>query len=175
MQYDEVITSLRHYYNLDAEQRDQHPKAMWKQEERQYFSTYLQNAHAHRLLEIGAGTGQDSLFFHNHRLDAVYACNCLLHVPKADLPRVLAQIHTLLQPYGLFYYGVYGGVDKEGVFSDGSEDGSRFFSYFQNDQLPEVVQPYFESLSYKVIPLDGGDRDYYQSLILQKRDYSAVA
>jgi SAM-dependent methyltransferase len=211
MQYNDMIDSLRHYYNQDAERRDQQTKATWKQEERHQFLTYLQGANARRLLEIGAGTGQDSLFFHNQgfdvvctdlsptmvarcqdkglmayvmdflhldfppaSFDAVYSCNCLLHVSKADLPRVLAQIHALLQPRGLFYYGVYGGVDKEGVFSDGSQDGSRFFSYYQNDQLPEVVKPYFEPLSYNIIPLDGGDREYYQSLVLQKRNHSIV-
>src|SRR5215469_10540854 len=98
------------------------------------------------MLEIGAGTGQDSLFFAGHDLDviatdisaamvarcrdkgldarvmdfsqldfpaesfdAVYAMNCLLHVPDAELPAVLRSIARVMVPGGLFFLGVYGG------------------------------------------------------------------
>ncbi|MBU0596219.1 class I SAM-dependent methyltransferase, partial [Candidatus Bipolaricaulota bacterium] len=46
--------------------------------------------------------------------DAVYALNCLLHVPKAELPTVLGEIRKVLAPGGLVYLGVYGGIDSEG-------------------------------------------------------------
>ncbi|MFZ0544398.1 MAG: class I SAM-dependent methyltransferase, partial [Candidatus Promineifilaceae bacterium] len=35
--------------------------------------------------------------------DAVYAMNTLLHLPKDDLPAVLAAIQTVLKPDGLFF------------------------------------------------------------------------
>ena len=37
--------------------------------------------------------------------DAVYALNCLLHVPNADLPEVLAAIRAVLRPGGWLYHG----------------------------------------------------------------------
>jgi SAM-dependent methyltransferase len=46
--------------------------------------------------------------------DAVYGLNCLLHVPNADLPEVLAAIRSVLRPGGWLYLGVYGGNGHEG-------------------------------------------------------------
>ena len=40
--------------------------------------------------------------------DAVFAMNCLLHVPNQDLPAVLAAVRSI-RPGGLFFVGVYGG------------------------------------------------------------------
>jgi SAM-dependent methyltransferase len=40
--------------------------------------------------------------------DAVYALNCLLHVPTPDLARVLEAIGEVLVPGGLFYAGTLG-------------------------------------------------------------------
>jgi SAM-dependent methyltransferase len=50
--------------------------------------------------------------------DAVYALNCLLHVPSPDLPSVLAAIEEVLVPGGLLYVGTWGGVDEEGSIRD---------------------------------------------------------
>ncbi len=50
--------------------------------------------------------------------DAVFALNCLLHVPSVDLDRVLSSIHRVLRPGGLFFYGVYGGYLSEGVWPE---------------------------------------------------------
>ena len=58
------------------------------------------------------------LNFAGRTFDAVYALNSLLHVPKADLPAVLERVRAQLVPGGLFYLGVYGGRDFEGVRAD---------------------------------------------------------
>ncbi|MEN3975397.1 class I SAM-dependent methyltransferase [Emcibacter sp. SYSU 3D8] len=44
--------------------------------------------------------------------DAVWANACLLHVPMADLPGVLARIHRALKPAGLFYAGYKSGAGE---------------------------------------------------------------
>src|SRR5690606_27119632 len=62
--------------------------------------------------------------------DAVFALNCLLHVPGADLDRVLTEIHRMLRPSGLFFYGVYGGWSFEGVWPDDQHDPKRFFVFY---------------------------------------------
>ena len=121
-------------------------KEPWKLAERQAFRERL--APGARLLEIGAGTGQDSSYFQQEgfavvaadlsaamvercrakgieahvmdflqldfpagSFDAVYAMNCLLHVPNHDLPAVLAVVRSILRPGGLFFLGVYGAND----------------------------------------------------------------
>jgi SAM-dependent methyltransferase len=54
-----------------AEERDRQRKQPWKQAERAAFLHRLQQAKSTRLLEIGAGTGQDSEFFADAGLKVV--------------------------------------------------------------------------------------------------------
>ena len=73
MQYDDLLPELRAFYEQNAAQRDAHPKTAWKVEERQRFLAYLQNEGKRRLLEVGAGTGQDAEFFRDNGMDVVCA------------------------------------------------------------------------------------------------------
>lgn len=61
--YDDGLNTLTHYYNGDASRRDQGEKSDWKVEERARFLDALRDEGKQTLLEVGAGTGQDSLFF----------------------------------------------------------------------------------------------------------------
>jgi SAM-dependent methyltransferase len=61
VRYDEVIGPLREAYDGGAAWRDGESKEPWKLAERQAFRARL--APGARLLEIGAGTGQDSAYF----------------------------------------------------------------------------------------------------------------
>jgi SAM-dependent methyltransferase len=154
VRYEDVIGSLREAYDGGAERRDVSGKASWKLVEREAFLRRLNAQGGGRLLEIGAGTGQDSVYFRENGLDvvavdlapamvalcrekgvdahvmdflsldfapgsfdAVYALNCLLHVPNSDLPAVLEAIRAVTRPGGLFFLGVYGGGD---VLGEGS-------------------------------------------------------
>jgi ubiquinone/menaquinone biosynthesis C-methylase UbiE len=40
-----------------------------------------------------------NLEFEDQSFDAVYALNCLLHEPKANMDGVLVEIHRVLKPY----------------------------------------------------------------------------
>lgn len=174
IRYEEVIGPLRAAYDMGADWRDGLPKEPWKQAERQAFMGRL--APGSRLLEIGAGTGQDSAYFQAAgfdvvaadlsdamvdrclakgieahvmdflhldfpagSFDAVFAMNCLLHVPNLDLPAVLASVKTLLRPGGLFFVGVYGAEDgtegSEGPAEDDRHVPPRFFSWRTDEQL----------------------------------------
>ena len=55
------------------------------------------------------------LTFAANSFDAVYALNSLLHLTKAELPTVLKKIDSILAPTGLFFMGVYGGDEFEGI------------------------------------------------------------
>jgi SAM-dependent methyltransferase len=195
---------LKQAYDQKAEDRDHLSPQPWKIAERLAFLQHLQQANAETLLEIGAGPGQDSLFFQQNGLtvtctdlspemvrlccqkglnaqvmdftalqfppnsfEAVFARNCLLHLPKADWPAVLQSIHTILKPAGLFYLGLYGGYDHEGVWDDDSYEPKRFFTFYTDAALQATLAPYFTPLYFKPIPLEDNPRSpYYQSLIL---------
>jgi SAM-dependent methyltransferase len=110
-----------------------------------------------------------TLDFDAESFDAVWAMNTLLHVPKVSLPAVLKNIHTVLKEDGLFYMGVYGGKDSEGVWEDDTYIPKRFFSFYTNEDIQDVVSPLFEVLNFHVVPDAGGSMDF-QSLLLRKKN-----
>lgn len=68
--YDDVLASLREAYDRGAAAREAASgmKTDWKIAERAGFLDRLRAGGARTLLEIGAGTGQDSAFFHDSGL-----------------------------------------------------------------------------------------------------------
>ena len=109
------------------------------------------------------------LTFPANSFDAVYALNSLLHLTKAELPTVLKKIDSILAPTGLFFMGVYGGYEFEGIREDDQNDPKRFFSYFTDDHLQKVVSQVFDILSFRHIPVQRADNWHFQSLILRKK------
>ena len=69
LRYDDVLPDLRASYDGAAQERDGLTKQQFKLDERAAFLDRLQVAEARSLLEIGAGTGQDSVFFRDAGLD----------------------------------------------------------------------------------------------------------
>lgn len=109
-----------------------------------------------------------ALGFPDESFDAVFAMNCLLHVPPGDLPRVLDAVATVLRPGGLFYVGQYGGVDREGRFSDDTYEPKRYFSYLSDDRLREAVEERFEVVSIERIDVEGEPGTHFQSLVARR-------
>jgi SAM-dependent methyltransferase len=69
--YADIIAQLRKAYDGSAAARDSSEKEDWKLPERTAFLGRLRNERKTRLLEIGAGTGQDSAFFRDQGLDVL--------------------------------------------------------------------------------------------------------
>jgi len=63
MTVETMKANLRKYYDHDAKRRSTSDKQEWKCAERMKFSDLALKEHKSQLLEIGAGTGQDSMFF----------------------------------------------------------------------------------------------------------------
>ncbi|WP_020547375.1 class I SAM-dependent methyltransferase [Nonomuraea coxensis] len=71
VRYDDVIGPLRKAYDGGAKRRDGSGKQEWKLAERTAFLNVVRDAGGGRMLEIGAGTGQDSAYFQDNGLDVV--------------------------------------------------------------------------------------------------------
>lgn len=99
--------------------------------------------------------------------DAVYALNCLLHVPTADLPAVLRTIYALLRPGGLFYVGVYGGIEQEGR-PDDADPRSRFFAFHADARMRELLSERFEVASFRAVALPWENSTHFQSFVLRR-------
>ena len=200
-----LLTTLQQSYNNHAAVRDQSEIEPWKLNEREQFLIRIRQAGFRTLLEIGAGTGRDSLYFQKNGLkvtavdfaeemvrlckakgladvrlmdftrldfepesfDAVYAMNCLLHIPKSQIEAVLGQILNVLKPNGLFFYGVYGGWDWEGVWEDDHYEPKRFFSFFEDAAIQELVKRHFELLDFHTVD-QGAKSPHFQSISLRK-------
>jgi cyclopropane fatty-acyl-phospholipid synthase-like methyltransferase len=103
----------------------------------------------------------------NKKFDCVWSMNSLLHVPKPDLPRVLNEINDALNEKGLFYMGVYGGVDAESDYVNEISEVPRFFSYFSGHKLKEILGKTFDILEYRQI--DVGRNTDFQSVVMRKK------
>jgi SAM-dependent methyltransferase len=109
-----------------------------------------------------------TLDFPPDSFDSVYALNCLLHVPKAKIDNVLQIIARLLTPSGLFYMGVYGGKDHEGLFEEDTYRPKRFFSFHTDDQIKVLTERYFSIVYFKTDTLEPEKDVHFQSMILRR-------
>jgi hypothetical protein len=87
---------------------------------------------------------------------------------KTDLPNVLIGIRYLLKPNGLFYLGVYGGYDFEGIWAEDRQEPKRFFSFFTNDQIQQVVQGFFDLIYFRAILLEEKTNFHFQSMVVRR-------
>jgi SAM-dependent methyltransferase len=110
-------------------------------------------------------------FFHLSELeakfDAVWAMNCLLHVEKAYLEDVFKEINAILKISGLFFMGVYGGEDKEGIWEDDPYTPKRFYSSFSDNEIQRKVSDYFDIVNFNAI--ETGGKNHFQALVLRKK------
>jgi SAM-dependent methyltransferase len=107
--------------------------------------------------------------FDDASFDAVFALNCLLHIPKCDLPDALRSIDRVLARDGLFFMGVHGGRDQEGIFEDDKYRPKRFFSFYTDEQIQQIVSKQFDLLQFKRIATGDDSGLHFQSMFLRKR------
>lgn len=206
MMMNELKESLQQSYDKETKSRDRLDVQDWKVIEREKFLELLMLENKKNLLEIGAGTGRDSLYFNDKgfsvktidlssamvalcrekgldaetmsfdqldfpsdTFDGIWALNCLLHVPKKELASVLNGIKRVLKPGGIFFMGVYGGVESEGVWEGDHYEPKRFFSFFTDEALKETVSSIFTIERFHSVPPEevGGSLSF-QSLTLRK-------
>lgn len=107
----------------------------------------------------------------NKKFDSIFSMNVLLHVPKRDLNLVLDNIAQTLTADGIFFYGVYGGYDKEETFTDDSKMGMpRFFSFLSDESIQDVVKNRFQILDFKNIDIGSYKPNaHFQALFLKVR------
>jgi SAM-dependent methyltransferase len=197
--------NLAKSYDIDAHRRVNSQTAEWKVIERQNFLHKLLPSDKKYLLEIGAGTGNDSKYFKDNgfevtcidlsgemvryckekglnaqvmdfynlefkpnMFDAIYALNCLLHVPKNNIESVLLEIERVMKPKGLFFMGLYGGKDSEGIWENDWCDPKRFFASYSDTSIRTLVGQHFKEVYFNTIPLQPG-QPHFQSLILEKK------
>ncbi|MBC5638735.1 class I SAM-dependent methyltransferase [Ornithinibacillus sp. BX22] len=111
-----------------------------------------------------------NLVFSDKHFDSIWAMNCLLHVSKEDIQSVLNEIKRVLTPNGLFYLGVYGGENSEGIWQDDAYIPKRFFSFYEDHTLKELLSKFFIIEYFNVVPKEiVGGTLHFQSVILRNK------
>lgn len=101
--------------------------------------------------------------------DAVFAMNCLLHVPHAEIDAVLRSIASCVRPGGLLFWGQYGGEDREGPLPDDHYEPKRFFSSFTDEQVLAVATAVFDLVDFHQVGFDDWTNGHFQALTLRAR------
>jgi SAM-dependent methyltransferase len=99
--------------------------------------------------------------------DAMWAMKSLIHVEKCNLPQVLQEIQQALNPSGLFFMGVYGGDEWEGILEGDLFSPPRYLSFYSEERMKEIVSQYFELVRYEKVEFER--KYYFQALTLRKR------
>ncbi len=100
--------------------------------------------------------------------DAVFAMNCLLHVPRTDLSAALRSVAATLEPGGWFFWGQYGGIDRESTFADDTYEPKRFFSYVSDDSMLAIASERFDVVDFHAVEVGGEPGTHFQALTLQR-------
>lgn len=100
--------------------------------------------------------------------EAVYAMNCLLHVPHQNFGEILNSVYDLLMPSGLFFLGQYGGMDSEGVYDRDQYHPKRFYSLWTDSQIKSLAGDKFTIEHFETIKHDPEDEFYFQCLFLRR-------
>jgi SAM-dependent methyltransferase len=98
--------------------------------------------------------------------DAVYSMNCLLHIPQKDFAHILQLVADRLDERGLFYLGLWGGDDFEGIWEQDSYAPQRFFSFRSTETLLDSIRPAFQLEYYRRVEFE---TFFFNSLIARKR------
>lgn len=111
----------------------------------------------------------NDLDFPPDSFEAVFAMNCLLHVPHANFGEVLVSVRRVLKPGGVFFLGQYGGHDEEAVYADDHYEPKRFFAFWTDEQIQAEAAKVFEVEAFQVVELDDeGEALHFQTLVLRR-------
>jgi SAM-dependent methyltransferase len=107
------------------------------------------------------------LEFDENFFNIIWSLNTLLHVPKKSIHKVFEEIKRVLKPNGLFYLGLYGSNNFEGIWEQDRYEPKRFFSFYENNTIKELIQEHFKIEKFEVY--DIGDRHIkFQSILAKK-------
>jgi SAM-dependent methyltransferase len=107
-----------------------------------------------------------NLVFPLGSFDAAFGMNCLLHVPRAELPAVLRSVRRVLRPGGLFYWGQYTlGEPLEGIYDEDSYEPKRFFAFLTDDEITAAACEEFELVDFRRITLRKDGWEYHAVIL----------
>ncbi|MEC0373137.1 class I SAM-dependent methyltransferase [Paenibacillus chibensis] len=108
-----------------------------------------------------------NLDFADRSFDAVYAMNCLLHVPKTQPPGVPRETKRVLKPQGLFYLGLCGVMSTDVNLGAGHFEPKRYFAMYPDVEIQWIIKGYFQIEDFYTLDTGEGS-PHFQGMLLRK-------
>ena len=100
--------------------------------------------------------------------DAVFALNCLLHVPNTQLAMALERIAGAMRRGALGFLGQWSGPEGEGPFAGDHYQPKRFFSFRTDDALKRALAQHFAIVDFRNEPYGGPDGLPFQAATVRR-------
>ncbi len=112
------------------------------------------------------------LDFPGEAFEALWAMNCIHHVPDEDLGDVLRGFARVVAPGSPIHIAVWGGVDEAGFPEEDFYQPPRFFAFRTDETLQTMAAEVFDVEAFEAFVPEGTDVDdrlHMQSLFLRSR------
>jgi SAM-dependent methyltransferase len=100
--------------------------------------------------------------------DCIFAMDCLIHIPRPDFIKTLNIINAALKKDGLFYMGVYGGLNIASEWKNNYLKLPRFCSFYSEQKITQVLQDIFDIILFEKISIEESKMIFY-SIIMRKK------
>ena len=92
--------------------------------------------------------------FPRHTFDGIWANAVLLHISRAEMPKVLRNLYRMLKPSGILHVLVKEGKGEAYVKEVLSENRQRFFTYFSKPGLEKLIRAAGFKIIYSTFAAD---------------------
>lgn len=103
----------------------------------------------------------ENLCFEQQYFDGILAYACLMHVPKSKLDNIFEQIKKVLKNDGVVYVAMKKGNGEGFRVQEKYLGAKRWFSLFNDKELREHINKYFNINSFDEIIVDGNTFLHY--------------
>lgn len=204
MDAEQVKAGLTAHYDAEAERRESRGLVDFRAGYRERFLELLRSDAIAELVDLGAGTGHEALWFADRgiavsaldlspahvdliqakgieatvgdfyelpypkgRFRAAWCMSSIMHVPNADLERVLDELVRVLAPGAPLALGLWGGGDTEGIWEQDSAEPKRFYSLRSEKTMRRALLDRFEVIEFDSQSVEGVEGWAYQFWLLR--------
>jgi ubiquinone/menaquinone biosynthesis C-methylase UbiE len=105
----------------------------------------------------------ENLKFQDKIFDGIWATTSLLHIPKLKLKNVIEKLNLILKDSGIIHICIKEGKGERLI--EYSQNSSRFFSFWEEDEIIEFCKDYFSLIEKQKQKIE---KDVYLKLFFKK-------